>query len=267
MTTGAMRQAAAGDATDARFQMVLREIARGGLAGLLVGLAAGGIGGRIVMRIAALLVPEAGGAFTENGNRVGEITLQGSLTLLAFGALAGAIAAPIWVVVSPWIPGSGWRRAVLAVPVALAFGLVGLVDGANHDFFVLRRDPAVIAILAALVAAFGVLFVLVDEALDRRLPPASGRAATGYALLSVVGMVVVVPLALAFVSATEPLVVLTGLGLVAVGLATLYRWILLVGGREEPSWLPRAGLIALVAAMAVGSARGAVEVARAAGLD
>lgn len=45
-----------------------RDITRGGLAGLIVGVLLAGIGGRVVMRLAALLVPAADGAFTENGN-------------------------------------------------------------------------------------------------------------------------------------------------------------------------------------------------------
>ena len=38
---------------------VLREITRGGLAGLLAGILVAGVGGRLVMRLAALLVPES----------------------------------------------------------------------------------------------------------------------------------------------------------------------------------------------------------------
>lgn len=251
----------------ARFRDLLRDIARGGLAGMIVGIVGAGIGGRIAMRLAAMLVPEAGGAFTENGNRVGEITLQGSLTLLAFGFIAGVIAAPIWVVVAPWIPGAGLRRAVLAMPIAVALGAVGLVDGGNMDFFALRHDRVVVGLLIALVALIGFLFVIVDEGLDRRLPVAAGRAGRAYALLSAVGMLVVVPLALAFVTASEPLVLLAGVTLIGVGVATLYRWQLRVQAHPEPGWLGIAGGAAVVAAVAAGFARFAPEVVRAAGLD
>lgn len=53
---------------------VLRDIARGGIAGAIVGITVGGLGGRAVMRIAAILHPDAVGALTENGNRIGYIT-------------------------------------------------------------------------------------------------------------------------------------------------------------------------------------------------
>ena len=45
-------------------QAIVRDIARGGLAGLVTGLLVAGVGGRLVMRIAALLVPGSAGAFT-----------------------------------------------------------------------------------------------------------------------------------------------------------------------------------------------------------
>ena len=72
-------------AEDAAFGDIFRDIARGGITGLIVGLVGVGIGGRIVMRLAALLVPELVGEFTENGFRIGDITPGGSLGLVVFG--------------------------------------------------------------------------------------------------------------------------------------------------------------------------------------
>ena len=69
------------------FGVILRDIARGGLAGLAVGIVVGGIGGRVAMRLIALLIPEATGSSTENGNRIGDITLGGSFGLILFGGL------------------------------------------------------------------------------------------------------------------------------------------------------------------------------------
>src|SRR4029079_5591713 len=84
---------------------ILRDIARGGLAGAIVGIVGAAIGGGVAMRLAALIVPSATGAFTENGNRIGEITLAGTVALLLVGLAAGVIGGAIWVAVSPWIPG------------------------------------------------------------------------------------------------------------------------------------------------------------------
>jgi len=43
---------------------ILREITRGGVAGLIAGVLVAGVGGRLVMRLAALLVPESAGSLT-----------------------------------------------------------------------------------------------------------------------------------------------------------------------------------------------------------
>ena len=92
--------------------------------------------------------PGAVGEFTENGNRIGAITLGGSLGLIVGGGLfIGFGAGFVWVTVRPWIPGGTAVRALLAMPIAVALGSIGLIDGDNHDFEVLgaatrrRRHP------------------------------------------------------------------------------------------------------------------------------
>ena len=64
---------------------VLRDIARGGIAGAVAGIIVGGIGGRLLMRLAAMLQTDAVGFVTQNGNRIGNLTLIGTLGLIAFG--------------------------------------------------------------------------------------------------------------------------------------------------------------------------------------
>src|SRR6185436_18707748 len=110
---------------------ILREITRGGVAGLIAGVLVAGVGGRLVMRLAALLVPESAGSFTENGNRIGDITLGGTFALILF---IGVVGGTLWVTVRPWLPASVGLRALISVPIAIALGTKGLVDGANPDF-------------------------------------------------------------------------------------------------------------------------------------
>ena len=251
-------------ASDAAFGDIVRDIARGGVTGLIVGLVGIGIGGRIVMRLAALLVPGSEGAFTENGNRIGSITLGGSLGLVILGLFLGAMVATIWVVISPWIPGVGIRRALLAMPIAVGLGASGLIDGRNPDFFVLDHDRGVVGLLILLVAMIGFLFVLVDEALDRRLPPATGRALTAYSGLTLVGLPIAVLVFLQIVS--SPRTMPMGVALFAVGLATLRAWSLRVDRRDRPPWLVGVARIALVAAVAAGFAGALPEITRALGV-
>jgi len=134
-----------------RLATVLRDIARGGLAGLIAGIVVGGVGGRIVMSIAAIINPNATGLFTENGEVIGRFTLQGTLALITFGGLgASALGAVVWVIVSPWVPGLGARRALLMAPIAVTIGSFPLNESTNSDFLIPGPRPVILALPAAL---------------------------------------------------------------------------------------------------------------------
>jgi hypothetical protein len=259
--------ASADRATATPSRDIVRDIARGGFTGILVGLIGAGIGGRIVMRLAALLVPEAAGASTENGNRIGEITLGGSLGLALLGLTVGALAATIWVTVSPWIPGFGLRRAVLTMPIAVALGATGLIAGDNQDFLVLRHNAAVVALLVALVAVIGFLFAVVDDWLDRRLPLAIGPAGAVCAFVAAIGVAIFLPVVVvSLLTASAVTTVLMGIALVVVGLATVGTWFARLEGRPRSPRLIMAGRTALTLAVVIGFARAVPEVARALGV-
>ena len=185
---------------------------------------------------------------------------------MVFGIFVGAGVATIWVVVSPWIPGSGIRRALLAMPIAVGLGAFALIDGDNRDFVVLDHDPGVVGVLLALIAVIGFLFAVVDDALDRRLPRATGAALAAYGALTFLGVGVAMLVILSFVSAAELVTMLMGLALIAVGLATLGMWLHRVRARAAPTWLIVGGRIALVAAVALGSARTIPELIRVLGM-
>jgi hypothetical protein len=83
---------------------LVRSVALGGLAGAISGVVVLGVGGRFVMFVSRLLHPEALGLITENGNRVGEFTVEGTIELVIFGGLlSGLLAGVIWVSVREWI--------------------------------------------------------------------------------------------------------------------------------------------------------------------
>lgn len=233
---------------------VLRDIARGGISGAIVGIVVGGIGARVVMRLAAILHPDAVGALTENGNRIGDITMGGTLFLVLFGLISCAIAGVLWVIVSPWIPGHTGVRALLTAGIAIATGTPLLIIGRNPDFLILDHDPRVVSLLVALVGLIGLSIALLDGWLDRRLPHAvtgqKGPAAF-YAIVTLVGAVLVLPFVLLiFLTSDEyQLPLRAGYALLVVGLCTATWWGLRVRGRVST---PRGLVIA---------ARGAVLVA------
>ena len=236
--------------------MILRDIARGGLAGLAVGVVVGGIGGRLAMRLIALLIPESTGRFTENGARIGDITLGGTFAVLLFGGLfAGIFVGTIWVVVSPWLPRSLGLRILAAIPLAISLGAFGVVQGSNSDFLVLGYDPLVVVVLLGLVGLVGASMAVVDAWLDRRLPhPRSsiGTASGVYIAISAIGALFAVGVVATFLdTALRPV----GIALLVSGVATLRWWYLRYRGADRPPQMLRVlGSGGVIAAVVLGFA-------------
>jgi hypothetical protein len=232
--------------------ITLREIARGGIAGVVAGALVAGLGGRIVMRLAALQVPASRGSFTENGFVIGSITPAGSLGLIVFGTFAGLLVGAFWVAVAPWMPGTGVRRALATMPLALAVGGVGLVEGSNSDFRVLQNDPLVVAMLLGLVAAIGFTVAFADEVLDRRLPGVAGarrRVVAVYAVLTVIGAFFTLPILAGGLFTGAPPRTAMSVALTVVFAATLWWWKRRIDGLAAPS--ERLTLVARLALVAV----------------
>ena len=107
MTTSKIEEAleAAGPATSEGVFALLRDVFRGGLAGVIAGVICLGVGSRVVMRVAALLDPDQHGRLTDNGNVIGAITFEGTLELVIFVGIFGGLAAGVvWVLVRDWLP-------------------------------------------------------------------------------------------------------------------------------------------------------------------
>lgn len=247
--------------------MILRDIARSGLAGLIVGILVAGLGGRLVMRLAALRVAEASGSLTENGNVIGQITLGGTLALILIGLLFGGFAGTIHVVVRPWLPGAGLARAVATGVAAIGVGAISLITARNPDFVVLRHDPLIVVMLVGLVGLVGLTIALIDDWLEARLPVPAGsrsRSALAYGVITAVGALLILPIVLAstFGSAFWPV----GLAEAATGCATLGWWAARARGAARPSRsLVAMGRIGLIAAVVLGLAIEAPEIAGALG--
>jgi hypothetical protein len=212
---------------------VLRDIARGGLAGLLAGIVVAGVGGRLVMRAAAIIVPSATGRVTEAGFRIGEVTIAGTFGLISLQGLGmGVIFGVVWVVISPWLPGPTLVRGVVAMPIAVGLSAHALIDRTNPDFELLGHNPLVVAILVALVASVAPALAIFDGWLDRRLPRAvsiGSRAGVAYALLTVIGITLGGLLTLENAAGAPPLT----FTIVAMGIVTLVWWYRRARGSDE----------------------------------
>ena len=265
----AIAEPLAPDATERALREILRDIVRGGVAGVIAGVTVGGIGGRLVMRFAALVVPNAAGSTTENGNVIGTITLGGSAGLVLLGAFFGLFIGTIWVALAPWIPGTGIRRALATMPLAVALGAIGLISGRNPDFVVLDHAPLVVAALLVLVAAVGLVVALADDLLDRVLPGvvnASGAVIAAYSILAFIGGLFAVTAVLgAFFGGDRPRIGL-GLAFLIAGGATFAWWgMRLRGVIAPPRNLTLMGRIGLVLLLALGTIDLVPEVSEALG--
>jgi hypothetical protein len=218
---------------------VLRDIARGALAGIIVGVVVLGPGSRIVMRLTAILDPAAVGRHTENGNRIGDITIEGTVVLLIFGGLLiGVASSVVWVAIQEWIPGRRFVRAALAALIAVALTGFQLVRPENHDFRILEPVVPVLVLLLGLVAVAGFAFAVVDGWLDRRLPTASGRrspAVVAYALMILAFLILMVRIFLEPGFAVRDAPIGSGVAVLVVGLVTVAAWgTRIATGRCEP---------------------------------
>jgi hypothetical protein len=252
---------------------VLRDIARGGIAGIIVGILVAGLGGRLVMRLATILHEDKVGLFTENGNRIGNITFNGTMALITFSGLGmGLVAGTIWVIVSPWIPGRGVARAFVTAIAAMALGTPALIQRTNSDFIVLGYDPMVVVLLVGLVGLVGFSIALVDGALDARLPhPLGGMriSTTVYLIVTLMGLVLIFPLVLAILldqpDYSAP--IRAGWALAVAGACTFTWWVLRVRGRSAPPRALRlAGTVSLAVAVVLGVVTSLPHILRAAGM-
>ncbi len=238
-----------------RLDELAASIATRGLASLIAGVLVLGVGGRLVMYLSRLLHQGAIGSLTEGGNRVGEFTLGGSISLIVFGGLFGALLVSIvWVILEPWLP----RRPVAVGAAAAMVGSFALIDSENIDFVILRDPYLDILLLVGLVSLLGAVLVRIDDWLGGQLPdPASSRT---WRVFSRTAALLGIPLlagppAIFFsqdACCAEP-PILTGVLLLTTGAVTLWSWVARVSGSPVPDWLPRAGRAAAWTTVAVGA--------------
>jgi hypothetical protein len=165
-------------------------------AGAVAGVLAAGPGGRLAMRLLALTSPDAEGAFTEAGEVVGEISLDGTLGFIVFGGLpARVLSGALYALLRPLLPAGRAGGVVLgALLLILAGTRIEPLRAGNIDFAVL--GPAWLAVLAFTVLALfhGMVVVAVGARLPRR--PAGAATGRRHVLAGRIAVAVLVLLAL-----------------------------------------------------------------------
>ena len=182
----------------------------GVLSGAIAGLLAGGVGSRVAMRIAAIAGGDSiEGLKTENGNLVGDITVEGTVVLLFFGGLfPGVFAGLIYVAVRQWLPGPrlwGWNGLMFGLLLYMVFGSA-VIDADNVDFSRFGPTTLNIFMFSLLFPLFGLLVAFLADPISRWL-----AAAPGHLRLATIAYVTLIPfsammlIAMVALVASEPL--------------------------------------------------------------
>jgi hypothetical protein len=155
----------------------LRTASLGMVAGAVAGILVLGFGGRLAMRIlAATSGDHVQGLLTDAEERVGEITVGGTVGLILFVGLLGGIAGGlVYVAVRRWLPERAWVAGLLYGVLIMGLARADPLDPDNTDFDILRPVWLAIVLFAVLFPLFGVVLGALAARLDRAYPTISAR--------------------------------------------------------------------------------------------
>ena len=246
-------------ASERRLTDLIRWVFSFGVASVAAGVLVGGVGGRLAMRISAIAAgPALRGVPTDAGNRVGEITIEGTVGLILFGGIfSGLFGAVLVVMVASWLPARFRRSIAGALMLALVGGVV--IDATSRDFMILDPPLLNIGMFASLVFGFGALAVHIGGWIFERLSARQGGSGYGLAGWLLLGIPAVFGVLMGlfskdFCGCRDPAVEL-GVALLIVGAATVVLWAYQVRRDAAPTWFRWTGRTLMLAAAAVGAMR------------
>ena len=151
----------------------------------------GGVLGRVVMRLSGFMAgPSLVGVTTENGNRVGDITIGGTLALVVFvGVASGVLGGIIYGIAEPWLRRlRPWHGLAYGLALLLAFGFT-VLDPNNFDFIRFGVPLLNVAMFAALFVIFGGAIAWLFDALG----PMRGGTGVGARAVDIAAWLALVP--------------------------------------------------------------------------
>lgn len=149
--------------TKADLENALRTVAAGSAAGALLGVLVGGVGGRSAMALLAAQNPEDTGRISDDGFRIGQFTVGGTIQLLAASLQLGLLGALIYLVLRRLAIGPRWLRvASLTAGGAVVFE-AALLNPDGVDFTILDPDWLPVVLFIMIPATFVLLLSLLAE--------------------------------------------------------------------------------------------------------
>jgi hypothetical protein len=126
------------------------------LAGALAGLLVGGIGGRLAMLLLTRLDPQVAGTVSDDGFVMGQVTVLGTLNLLAVGVGLGVLGAVFYAVLRPLMVGPRWFQVLSTSlgPAVVVGEMLVHTDGVDFRLFApVELAIALFVLLPGLYAA------------------------------------------------------------------------------------------------------------------
>jgi hypothetical protein len=230
-------------------ERALRRLSATTLAGALLGLLVGGVGGRLAMMLLARLNPDATGITSDDGFRIGQFTVGATLQLLLTGTFFGLLGACVYALVRHLMVGPRWFEVLsISGGPAVVVG-AAIVHSDGVDFRALEPAWLAIALFLAIPALYAALLTVVAERWLRK----DGWAARASLPLSVIPLVLLIPLA--------PLVaVMVALWALGEGLRR-HSGLRGVVGHPALPWVARLGLVAVFAVALVDLTKDVTELA------
>lgn len=144
-------------------EQAARRLAASTAVGTVLGLLVGGVGGRVAMMLLARLNPEATGATSDDGFRMGQFTVPDTLRLLLLGAVFGVVGAGVYAVVRGLLLGPRWFQilSVAGGPAVVVGAQIVHTDGV--DFQLLDPGWLAIGLFLAIPGTYAALLTLFAE--------------------------------------------------------------------------------------------------------
>ena len=144
-------------------RLAVRRLAAITVAGAMLGVLVGGVGGRLAMMLLAALNPRATGVTSDDGFTIGQLTIGGTAQLLAAAWQLGLVGAFAYALLRGLMIGPRWFRVLsISVGSGVVVGAL-IVHSDGVDFTLLQPVSLTIGLFVAIPVLYAALLTLLAE--------------------------------------------------------------------------------------------------------